>query len=242
MNKVVRTWLKICNNGVLLGAGMIALALLQPAVALTMDATRYVFTGDKDALSVTVSNEAGKTYGGQGWVENIVEKDTRPSFVITPSFFKVTAGGKQVLRIIKAVDLPQDKESVYWLNLQEIPPAMEGSGLKIAVRTRVKLFYRPAALMKERQGAEQKMELTAHKDGLLLKNTTPHVFVITRLLNSKEEELIADAGVLEKLSVFKPGDEVVVPGNTHMVTSIGDLGDSRTYTIGQNAEKQERHP
>lgn len=242
MKAVVKSWLKICGKGVLLGAGVLALAVLQPAVALTMDATRYVFTGDKDALSVTVSNEAGHTMGGQAWVENIVEQDTRPSFVMTPSFFKVGAGGKQVLRMLKAVELPQDKESVYWLNLQEIPPAIDGSGLSIAVRTRVKLFYRPTALMKGRQGAEQKMELTSQKGGLMLKNTTPHVFVISSLLDSSKNELEPDSGVLEKLSVFKPGDEVVVPSTTRMVTSVDDLGNSHIYTIGQNVEKQDHKP
>lgn len=36
--------------------------------------------------------------------------------------------------------LPQDKESVYWLNLQDIPPALGGSGIAIALRTKLKLF------------------------------------------------------------------------------------------------------
>ena len=233
MKAVIKMWLRVCSKGVLLGAGYLALATLQPAAALTMDATRYVFTGDKDALAVTVSNEAGQTYGGQGWVENIVEQDTRPSFVVTPSFFKVRAGEKQVLRIIKAVELPQDKESVYWLNLQEIPPASEGNGLVVAVRTRVKLFYRPASLIKVRQDAEQNIELVPTETGLVLKNTTPHVFAISGLLDSADKPLEVDSETSLNLTVFKPGDEISVPPTTRKVASVNDIGKVLTYTVGQ---------
>ncbi|MFT8148742.1 F4 (K88) fimbrial chaperone FaeE, partial [Salmonella enterica subsp. enterica serovar Infantis] len=99
----------------------------QSALAsLAADQTRYIFRGDKDALTITVTNnDKERTFGGQAWVDNIVEKDTRPTFVVTPSFFKVKPQGQQTLRIIMASDhLPKDKESVYWLNLQDIPPAL----------------------------------------------------------------------------------------------------------------------
>lgn len=232
MKAVINTWFKGLGRGALLGAGFLSLAVLQPAAALTMDATRYVFTGDKDALSVTVTNEAGKTYGGQTWVESIVEKDSRPMFVVTPSFFKVSAGGKQVLRIIKAVELPQDKESIYWLNLQEIPPAMEGSGLAVAVRTRVKLFYRPVGLIKQRKDAEKALVAQTANNGLILQNTTPHVFVISKVLDKSGETVELEGGVLEKLNMFKPGDKVTLPLTARKIESINDLGYPELYPLG----------
>ncbi|ECA8783298.1 Clp protease ClpE, partial [Salmonella enterica subsp. enterica serovar Newport] len=144
--------------------------------SLGADQTRYIFRGGKDALTVTVTNnDKTHTFGGQAWVDNIVEKDTRPTFVVTPSFFKVKPGGQQTLRIIMASDhLPKDKESVYWLNLQDIPPALEGSGIAVALRTKLKLFYRPEALLKDRKGAEEGISLQTRPDGrTMLVNTTP---------------------------------------------------------------------
>jgi len=47
--------------------------------------------------------------------------------------------------------LPKDKESVFWLNVLDVPPAPHASNepsnyLQVAVRSRLKLFYRPVGL------------------------------------------------------------------------------------------------
>ncbi|MWN56061.1 fimbria/pilus periplasmic chaperone, partial [Escherichia coli] len=85
-----------------LGMTLALMMTCQSAMAsLTADQTRYIFRGDKDALTITVTNnDKERTFGGQAWVDNIVEKDTRPTFVVTPSFFKVKPEGQQTLRII----------------------------------------------------------------------------------------------------------------------------------------------
>lgn len=162
-----------------LGMTLALMMASQSALAsLAADQTRYIFRGDKDALTITVTNnDKERTFGGQAWVDNLVEKDTRPTFVVTPSFFKVKPQGQQTLRIIMASDhLPKDKESVYWLNLQDIPPALKGSGIAIALRTKLKLFYRPEALLKDRKGAEEGISLQVRPDGrTMLVNTTPYI-------------------------------------------------------------------
>ncbi|EGK5065329.1 tyrosine-type recombinase/integrase [Salmonella enterica] len=78
----------------------------QSAMAsLAADQTRYIFRGDKDALTITVTNnDKERTFGGQAWVDNIVEKDTRPTFVVTPSFFKVKPNGQQTHRLVPLSD------------------------------------------------------------------------------------------------------------------------------------------
>lgn len=44
--------------------------------------------------------------------------------------------------------LAQDKESLYYFNLREIPPKTDKANtLQIALQTRIKLFYRPAGLV-----------------------------------------------------------------------------------------------
>ncbi|EHZ0238728.1 fimbria/pilus periplasmic chaperone, partial [Salmonella enterica] len=70
-----------------LGMTLALMMASQSALAsLAADQTRYIFRGDKDALTITVTNnDKTRTFGGQAWVDNIVEKDTRPTFVVTPS-------------------------------------------------------------------------------------------------------------------------------------------------------------
>ncbi|MDI8746379.1 fimbria/pilus periplasmic chaperone, partial [Salmonella enterica subsp. enterica serovar Montevideo] len=78
--------------------------------------------------SVLISGSATGYYGDLG--DAVVTEDEPPHNEFThklcaPSFFKVKPQGQQTLRIIMASDhLPKDKESVYWLNLQDIPPAL----------------------------------------------------------------------------------------------------------------------
>lgn len=219
----------------LLGGIVMAGHLSSAHAALSMDATRYIFPGDKDSVAVTVTNESQKTFGGQAWVDNIVEKDTRPTFVVTPSFFKLKGQGKQVLRIIQATDLPQDKESVYWLNMQDIPPAMEGSGLAVALRTRVKLFYRPAGLLKGRKGAEAGMHVEAGPGAGTLVNSTPYVFVISAVSDAKGKPLKLSPEAADKLLMFMPGDHVVVPAGVSGVESVDDYGAVTKVTLGSPA-------
>ncbi|MNC37125.1 Chaperone protein FocC precursor [compost metagenome] len=54
------------------------------------------------------------------------------------------------MRIVRAGNLPDNKESLYWLNIKSIPSAPKKENtLQVAVKTRIKLIYRPEALKKE---------------------------------------------------------------------------------------------
>lgn len=66
--------------------------------------------------------------------------------MVLPAVFKMQAGSVQALRIInKGENLPSDRESVYWLNLYEIPPR-ERSNIDVhaqvamAMNTQMKIF------------------------------------------------------------------------------------------------------
>ncbi|AUX74129.1 fimbria/pilus periplasmic chaperone [Erwinia pyrifoliae] len=215
--------------------------------SLATDQTRYIFRGDRDSLSITImNNDKKRMFGGQAWVDNIVEKDTRPTFVATPSFFKVKPNGQQALRIIMASDhLPRDKESIYWLNLQDIPPALEGSGIAIALRTKLKLFYRPKALLEGRKGAEEGISLQRQPDGkTMLVNTTPYIYAIGSLQDAAGKTLDVNSDTAQKLLMFMPGDKVAVNVNVVKVNSLNDYGELQSWTINQKqpvktAEKAE---
>lgn len=204
--------------------------------SLSTDQTRYIFRGDKDALTILVTNnDKNYTFGGQAWVDNIVENDTRPTFVVTPSFFKVKPQGQQTLRIIMASDhLPQDKESVYWLNLQNIPPALEGSGIAIALRTKLKLFYRPKTLLPARKGAEEGLMVNVRPDGRIkLVNSTPYIYAIDNLFGADDKKIPLNNETAQKLLMFMPGDEVEVKEYVVKVSSLDDFGALQTWVINK---------
>lgn len=222
---------------------VIALAALLTAnnalAALALDATRYVYKGDAQFISAIANNESEEAYGAQVWVDNIVEKDTRPTFIATPSFFKVDGKGKQVFRVMKVSDhMPNDKESIYWLNLQEIPQKREGSGLTMAIRTQVKLIYRPAAIVDGRAAAEENLTVEHVPGGQWLVNSTPYIFAIGSVTDKNDKVIPLTPEESDKLTMFMPGDRVNVTGHSvKSVHALSDYGSLETYELKQTKGK-----
>ena len=223
---------------VVLAALLSSLFAQSANAALALDATRYIYEGNKAAISATANNEADREYGGQVWVDNIIEKDTRPTFIATPSFFKIKGKGRQVFRIMKVSDhMPQDKESVYWLNLQEIPPKIEGSGISMAIRTRVKLFYRPEALIKGRTNAEKNMTIDYLPEKQFLVNSTPYIFAIGAIFDKQDKPIVLPKKEQDALTMFMPGDKVNVTGfNVKSVSALDDFGNMNTFILNDKVK------
>lgn len=112
--------------------------------------TRIVFDGNKRDASIMVSNTTAQPYAVQTWINTAADDNTTTTpFVATPPLFRLDPRKEQMVRIQKVPGaLPQDRESVFYFNAQEIPVAGKGNEntLKVAMRTRIKLFYRPAKL------------------------------------------------------------------------------------------------
>lgn len=223
-----------------LAAALVSLLTANSAfAALALDATRYIYKGDKQTLSAVVENQSKSDFGAQVWLDNIVEKDTRPTFIATPSFFKVKGGGKQVFRILKVTDhMPKDKESIYWLNLQEIPPKKKGGGLVMAIRTKVKMIYRPESLVGGRQGAEKNLTVSYLPGEQWLENSTPYIFAIEDVTDSHDKKIKFNKEDSKSLAMFMPGDRVNVTGYTvKSVTAISDYGSLDTHILKQYSDK-----
>ncbi|MBU5643707.1 fimbrial chaperone, partial [Citrobacter sp. S46_ASV_140] len=145
--------------------------------AFVLNSTRYVFDEKRENISVQVDNQSTQEYGGQIWIENQDQNDKNVYFVPSPTFFKVADQHKQILRILKINDaLPKDKESLFWINIQEIPKAPKDgvNALSIALHTQVKMFYRPDALKEKRENAEQNIKMISSEDNTVLWNDTPY--------------------------------------------------------------------
>ncbi|MGF6593716.1 fimbria/pilus periplasmic chaperone [Pseudomonas sp. 2835] len=151
--------------------------------AVSLDRTRVIFTGSEKSISLSVSNQnAQLPYLAQAWIENEqAEKITSP-LVVVPPIQRLEAGANSQVKIQGLPELnllPQDRESLFYFNLREIPPRSDKPNtLQIALQTRVKLFYRPAAIA-PRAGIneapwQEKLILTRQNDRYLVNNPTPY--------------------------------------------------------------------
>ncbi|WP_026044312.1 fimbrial biogenesis chaperone [Burkholderia stagnalis] len=119
-----------------------------PSLAgITLDGTRVVLAAPSKEASVMVRNRAPADVMIQTWMDASDGKSDVP-FAITPALSRLGGEKQQTLRILYyGQGLPADRESVFWLNVQEIPQKAKGENtLQIAVRQRIKFFYRPTGL------------------------------------------------------------------------------------------------
>lgn len=202
---------------------MLTTSLAVPAqAAFTLNGTRFIYDEGKKNISFEVTNHSEETYGGQVWIDNGSQKESDVFIVPSPPFFKVNAGNKHIIRLLNVNDaLPKDRESLFFLNVQEVPPkpkAEEGNVLAIAMNTRVKVIYRPKSISAGRKDAEKELVLVNRDGSTWVKNTTPYYFAITnvksngKLLNLKDD-------VKQSLSQLAPFSEV----NTHATLTSGKI-------------------
>ncbi|EKT4485042.1 fimbrial biogenesis chaperone [Pseudomonas putida] len=134
-----------------LGLGICLAAILQPAqAALTVNTTRIVFDSDKRSTSVVIANPSPRPYAVQSWVNTAKDDtDTAVPLATSPGLFRLDPGKEQMVQISRLPNkLPQDRETLFYFNVQEIPEVIpeDVNVLNIALRTRLKLFYRPSEL------------------------------------------------------------------------------------------------
>ncbi|EAB8636067.1 fimbrial chaperone [Salmonella enterica subsp. enterica] len=210
----------------------------QSMAAFVLNGTRFIYDEGKKNVSFTVTNEADKSYGGQVWIDN-TNQGNGVYMVPQPPFFKVGAKQKQIIRIMSTdASLPKDRESLFWLNVQEIPPKpevkdTEGSVLAIAMNTRVKVIYRPSSIKNGRQDAEKQLILEQRGNETWLKNPTPYYMAVVSMQSDGKKVALSDQ-TLADIAQLKPFSDVSlgrkVTGKVS-VDAINDWGGTESYTI-----------
>ena len=133
----------------------------EPAQAgVVVDGTRVVYPANKREISVNLHNVGDAPSLVQVWID-AGNDQSRPGdgtgqsgvpFALTPPLFRIDPAKGQTLRVAYTQDpLLTDRETVYWLNVLDIPPRAAvnpdaPNHLEMAFRHRLKLFFRPTGL------------------------------------------------------------------------------------------------
>lgn len=132
-----------------------ALFASRAEATVVINGTRVVYPARQNEITVGLENRGTTPSLVQVWLDAGDETSTPDSikvpFTITPPLFRLDGGKSGSVRIIYSKEpLPGDKESLFWLNVLEVPPKSSNEGnknlLEFAFRTRIKLFFRPAGL------------------------------------------------------------------------------------------------
>lgn len=168
---------------------LIGLLLMSDAVnaAMTISGTRIIFPGNQKEQVVRTNNKGSKPALVQVWVDdgttNKNINEMKVPFLATPPVYRVEPGKGQSVRLIyNGMTLPQDRESVFWFNMMEIPTVNKSSEdkprLELAFNTRIKIFYRPQSLFSSSSDEFKKLTWEIYKQGkgITVGNPTPYYF------------------------------------------------------------------
>jgi fimbrial chaperone protein len=182
---------------------LLMLGLQWPAGAGVMLGGTRVILGERDReASIPVKNTGTSPYVVQSWIDAGEGKNKTP-LLVTPPLSRLDPGMENILRIMRVQgDLPADRESVFWLNVKEIPEkSKEENVLQIAVRSRIKVFYRPLKLVGKSDESRAQLKWAvgagAEGQGAVLKVGNPtayHVTLLKMTVNNGQQEL--DAGMV----------------------------------------------
>ncbi|PNG34798.1 hypothetical protein A1395_13095 [Pseudomonas protegens] len=159
----------------------ILLCSLSVQASVVVDATRIVYPAKDREVSLRLSNKGQQAALVQTWIDD-GRVDAKPDevdtpFIVMPPMVRIDPDKGQSLRIafVPSTNLPKDRESVFWLNVLDVPPlasAQVGNHMQLAFRTRLKLFFRPANLPGSAAESAEKLRWNLSRSG---KNTVLQV-------------------------------------------------------------------
>ncbi|HBP49502.1 fimbria/pilus periplasmic chaperone [Pseudomonas sp. FSL R10-0056] len=203
--------------------------------AIGLDRTRVVFDGSKDAASMTITNNNTQLpYLAQGWIEDEQGNKITSPLIVLPPVQRLEPGKKSQVKVqaLPAVkSLPQDRETVYYFNLREIPPRSDkANSLQIALQTRIKLFYRPASIVPSQQERsdpwQKQLILTREADDFQVNNPTPYYITLIDARSSKEGKTSPgfEPLMVPPKGTLKLGVSAAALGSKPWLTYVNDYG------------------
>lgn len=152
--------------------------------------TRVIFPGMEREVTVQLDNAGPRPELVQVWLDQGQRSgpasDSEALFVVAPALFRVEPGRGQTLRILRSRQpLPTDRETLFWLNILEVPhkPKAEDApgALRFVFSTRIKLMYRPPGLPGHAKEAPARLQWALARDSNgqpTLQATNPTTYVV----------------------------------------------------------------
>lgn len=203
---------------------------------IIVNGTRFIYPGNEKEITVQLTNTADRPAVAQAWLDTGDASETpdtiKTPFQITPPISRIEAKGGQNIRI-KLMDkgsIPQDRESLWWLNILDIPPMVKGKNgevqnvLQLAIRSRFKFFYRPTGLSSRELAAEE-LIVKSNGKNIIIENPSPYFITVTKV------SVNGDVALNDKTILLEPKSQSIVmlkqavkAGNNIVINNINDYG------------------
>ena len=208
---------------------------------IVINGTRVIYRSSSKETTVQLINTGTSPSLVQSWIDD-GDIDSTPEtahvpFLLTPPVIKVAGGGGQQLLIKKLPSsLPGDRESVFYLNVLDIPPVPENmvgkNTIQLAVKSRIKIFYRPQTLA---AGADKGIELMRVEHSartFTLHNASPYFITIANIMNARDNKLLKDPVMVAPFSTLSaPSLMPINSGDKYKLLYVDDLGAYKTHRL-----------
>ncbi|HDO1314119.1 fimbria/pilus periplasmic chaperone [Aeromonas veronii] len=211
----------------------LSLTSLHLQAAVSLDRTRVIYPGGAKSISLTIHNNNNSLpYLAQAWLEDEKGNRVNSPFTILPPLQRLEPGMESLFKILALPQvrmLPQDRESIFYLNMREVPPRSNTPNtLQLALQTRIKFFYRPMSLLATSTNNntpwQNAVEVSKHGRSARLDNPTPYYISFV--------EVTKDGNVVSKFEpvMLAPYGRITLPfglGTRTSFTYIDDYGARR---------------
>lgn len=225
------------NKSVLAKIAAVSLALMVVSAAnaaISLDRTRAIYLGGAKSISLNIINENKELpFLAQSWLENEQHQKITAPLVVLPPLQRVEAGERSVVRITKTAGaelLAQDRESLFYFNLREIPPKSSKTNvMQLALQTQIKLFYRPKTIeVPKGQIWQEKLMFRKNATGMTIENPTPFYITLTGMARNTQKQGGGEIGDFQSMMLAPKSSETVKlrdsSFNRFVVTYINDYG------------------
>ncbi|MBA7845655.1 fimbria/pilus periplasmic chaperone [Klebsiella sp. RHBSTW-00484] len=218
------------------------------AASVVINSTRVIYPQDTKVVNVQLVNKSTTPHLVQSWIDDgnpsVSPEKIDVPFSVAPAVVQIGTNEGQILKLMSrdAALLPKDRESVFWLNVLDVPPVPEVSEdkanyLQVALRSRVKLFYRPNDLKVKSDDIDQHLSVR-HQDGkFCLNNKSPYYVTLMEMVTWQGGDIkkTVKANLLSDTAFIAPFNCYALPsgvsGNSqYRIARMNDFG-SKHYAV-----------
>lgn len=171
-----------------LTALLLSTMIIPAHAGIVIYGTRVIYPAEKKEVVVQLMNEGSQGSLVQSWIDDgnaaLPPEKIHVPFILMPPVARVAADSGQQIKIKKMPNaLPENKESLFYLNILDIPPNNpENAGkniLKFAMQNRIKLIWRPQHIAAVNKDSFKRIGLSRNGKATTMKNDTANWITVT---------------------------------------------------------------
>ena len=152
--------------------------------------TRIIYPEKNREVLVQLMNQSKNASLIQAWIDDgnttIAPEKIQVPFILTPPVSRVAGGSGQQLKIRKMPNnLPHNKESLFYLNVLDIPPNNpQNAGknkIKLALQNRIKLLWRPSGIAPVDKKSLSQLNIKKKNNAISINNETANWITVTTI-------------------------------------------------------------